>query len=222
MSNSEVVKPTLPTLEQKEAIKDWLKYGRGIYQNSPSVCDDISKILITVSASLASLYSGGVTLLEILKKDVAPLWMTALPVVFWMLTVYLFIRAVRPERYRTIEDLENVGQIQDFVERASEVKYRRQRLGLWFLSISLVLSLGILLGGSYFASQPRALPQVQVSLSASSLGLVQNMGVSIDRNGLTDLLSLKEETDSTYKLILPSGAMIEFSKDIVNALVYKK
>ncbi|MDD5311504.1 MAG: hypothetical protein PHO26_00515 [Dehalococcoidia bacterium] len=210
-------KPRKPTEFEIEDIKAWLKFGREMRQQSPDTLDKAANTFITVSTSLASVYATAFTVLNLLEKEGAPLWMAALSIVLWAATVILFVRVISPREYKY--ELDDVEQMKQFVAEASKTKYHRLTWALAMLIIAFTFSMFVLVGGSVFAGGT----PVQLVISPENQANFQSLGLSIDQKGwTTQPLTLIKSDDKYYQVRLTDGTKINIKRDWIAGVVYPK
>ena len=155
---------------------EWLKYCRELLQKSAADLDDKAKTYITVGSSLATTYTGAIGFLKIIDKEIAPLWLSAIPVVMWMLAIIFLARVLWPGIH--LIDPDSVTDSQILSEKLPQEKYNRLKLGGILSLSSIGLMLFVLLLGSWLGSLITPPKNVQLAVLQDKQALFASLPIS--------------------------------------------
>jgi hypothetical protein len=123
---------TKPILGQPISDDDseWLIYGRKLRQDTPSILDENAKSLITIDSTILTVYTGMITLFNIISKlqpTLIDYIILIIPVIVWIFSIAWNVYVYFPGKYQFIEN--SPTDIQDTLKTVIDKKYKRLKIG---------------------------------------------------------------------------------------------
>ena len=192
----------------------WLAYGKQILKEAPTLLDGNAKSLVTLGSSLLAAYTGALAILSnaIYSMD----WiLVGGSVILWLISISLAAYVYFPARYKF--SLSSPSEILEVTRRSAEQKHLRMRLSAVFFLLALAVSaISILWLGAQMGTGK---DQVNLMVSEDGAKALKVLGISIDKDGRTEPLTLLGRTKESFFLEF-QGQKVEFDRSLVRELIY--
>lgn len=121
---------------------EWVKYGRGLRQESPKVSDDEAKALVALASTLLTVYTGALALFKVsenfdsIYNNVSFLGMPEnglralifmTPIVLWLISIGLNLYVYFPGNYKA--NTVSPNKTKNLLENIINTKYNRLKWG---------------------------------------------------------------------------------------------
>jgi hypothetical protein len=126
---------------------EWIKYGRKLRQDSPDIIDGQAKALVALSTTLLTVYTGALALFKIpdilgsFFPTAKGIWVIGLvililPIVFWLVSIYLNLNVYQPEAYKTKSLSPN--RIKKSLAQIIDAKSKKLKNGMYSFLLALL------------------------------------------------------------------------------------
>jgi hypothetical protein len=221
-NTSQVIKGGNPSEEDLE----WIKSGRELIKGGPDRVDSEANALVTLGSTLLTAYIGALTFLKITDNinNIFILILLAVSIILWLWSIAINLLWVAfPKGHELSES--NPKNIMMYYAMSGSNKYDELKKGRKIFILALAISVVTIVGLPVIISnQTEHLPQqVQFIISPDQIQTFENMSIGFEAGKMrTNLSTLIEETDNTYKIRLNNGMIAKFNKDLVKGIIYQK
>ncbi len=205
---------------------EWLKSCRELIKGGPDIVDNEAKSLVTLGSTLLTVYIGALTFLNIPKEldNFFVVILLVLSIILWISSIAVNLLFVSFPKGHELSD-SNPESIMDFYVKKGSDKFQMLKKGKIIFLLALIVSVFAIALPVFLAPSETALlpQQVQFILPPEQIQNFQNMSLGLEDGTLRTKSSLLiDVTDKNYIVKLDSGETVEFNKDLILGIIYKK